>query len=216
MRKAVWSCLLILSALPLIAADTSWKSKPLSAWSTEDGNQVLSDSAWVQVARVATLPERGEAQLRDGGKMGGSGKRAGLRKFGTLPTALQVRWESAAPLHAAELKAGEKAVPNWDGDYYAIAVYGVPGITRANEKNLQGELRQTSLLKRHGKKDLKPARVDIALLGDNTARILYLFPRTAEITLDDGRVEFVSQIGRIYLGPSFTIADMTFQGKLEL
>jgi hypothetical protein len=77
-------------------------------------------------------------------------------------------------------------------------------------------LRQTSLLKRHGKKDLKPARVDIALLGDNTARILYLFPRTAEITLDDGRVEFVSQIGRIYLGPSFTIADMTFQGKLEL
>ena len=216
MRKILWFCSLIVFALPLIAADASWKSKPVSEWSAEDGAQVLKDSAWVQFAGVATLPVRGEAQLRDGGKMGGGGKGAGLKKLGTLPTALQVRWESAAPLHAAELKAGEKSVPNWDGDYYAIAVYGVPGITRTNEKNLQGELRQTSLLKRRGKKDLKPERVDIALLGDNTVRILYLFARTAEITLEDQRVDFVSQIGRIYVGPSFNLAEMQFQGRLEL
>ena len=182
----------------------------------EDGSQALLDSPWVKHASVSILPERGEGQLRDGGKMGGGGKRAGLAKVKTPPGTLDVRWESAAPIRTAESKAADTPGPRWDGDYYAIAVYGVPGITPGNERGLRSELKQSSFLRRRGKKDLKPARVDVAVLADHSARILYLFPRSAAITPEDRRVEFVSQIGRFVVAPWFNLADMTYQGKLEL
>jgi hypothetical protein len=200
MRKFIWCGLFVFAA---------WL--PISA---EALDPVLVDSPWVKHAPVAIFPPRGEAQLREGGKMGGGGKRAGLGKVKTPPGTFQVRWESAAPVRAGERKSGDTANTRWEADYYAIAIYGVPGITSSNRKGLRGELKQTAFLRRRGKKDLRPTRVD--LLSDNTARILYLFPRSAVITTEDRRVEFVSQIGRMYVGPVFTIADMIFQGKLEL
>jgi hypothetical protein len=127
-----------------------------------------------------------------------------------------VRWESAAPVRAAELKAGETGAPDWEGDYYAIAVYDVPGITPVVQKSLSGELKQTAFLKRNGKKDLKPVRVDIALSGNKLARVVYWFPRSAGITTDDKRVDFVAQIGRLYVAQFFETGEMQFQGKLEL
>jgi len=180
----------------------------------DDGNSLLVTSPWVKQARVALLPARSEAQLRDGGKMGGAGKRAGLGKL-TAPETLEIRWESV-PVRTAELKAGTGPGAEPEGDYYAIAVYGVPGITSSNRKGLGSELKQTSFLRMRGKKDLRPARVEIQPLGDNKARILYLFPRTTAITAEDRQVEFVSQIGRMCVNPVFTIGDMSFQGKLEL
>ena len=212
-----------LSAALLVAADPSWAGKPISQWRPEDAIQVLADSPWVKHPAPAVLPERGEAQRRDGGKMGGAGKRAG---FGQLDDSflagsarrgtLEVRWESATPVRAAEILAGEGGAPDWEGDYYAVAVYGVPGITPPVQKGLRGELGQTTFLKRSGKADLKPARVEIALPGARSARILYLFPRSAGIGPEDKYVEFVSQIGRIYIAQIFEIVEMQFHGKLEL
>ena len=155
--------------------------------------------------------------------MGGSGKRAGLGSVDkvllsgtTERPSLKIRWESAEPVRAAELKAGETDAPAWDGNYYAIAVYDVPGITPASQKSLRGELKQTTFLKRMGKKDVKPADVEVALLGKDVARILYLFPRAAVLTVDDRQIEFVSQIGRIVVSQFFDTGDMQFQGKLGL
>ena len=212
------SCLLLFSVVLLMAADPSWKGKTISQWSAEDAGQVLTNSPWVKRTTVAILPQRSEAQLREGGKMGGGGKRAGLGSLSESGRGetLDVRWESAAPVRAAELKAGETGAPDWEGDYYAIAVYDVPGITPVVQKSLSGELKQTTFLKRNGKKDLKPTRIDIALMGKNRARVVYFFPRSAEITLDDKRVEFVAQIGRLYVAQFFDTGEMQFQGKLEL
>jgi len=210
-------CCFLLASAALGAADPAWKSKPIAQWTKEDAKQVTANSPWVKRTVMAILPQRSESQLRDGGKMGGGGERAGLAKVdATQRTILAVRWESAAPLRAAEMLAGESGAPDWDGDYYAIAVYDVPGITPGAGKNLPGELRQTTFLKREGKKDIKPARVEIALLGGNYARILYLFSRDPMLREDDGRIEFVSQIGRIYVDAVFGAADMMYQGKLEL
>ena len=192
--------LLILTTALLMAAD--------------DDSSLLVNSPWVKQARVAFLPVRGEAQLREGGKMGGAGKRAGLGKL-TAPETLEIRWESI-PVRTAELKTGTGPGTEPEGDYYAIAVYGVPGITASNRKGLGSELKQTSFLRMRGKKDLRPARVEIEPLGGNKARILYLFSRTTPITAEDRQVEFVSQIGRMCVNPVFTVADMAVQGKLEL
>lgn len=216
MHRLFWCPCLIFPAVLLAASEPSWKGKPFTLWKADDGSQVLADSPWVKHARVTILPVRGEVQLREGGKMGGSGKRAGLGKVAAPPATLDVRWESAAPVRTAELTATDNAASHWHGDFYAIAVYGVPGIPRVNQKSLEGELKQSAFLKRPGKRDLRLVRVEIAALGSNGARILYLFPRTPGITLDDQSVEFVSQIGRMCLGSSFTIADMILQGRLEL
>lgn len=213
-------CCCLLVAAAFAAADPAWLAKPISQWNRDDAGRVLAGSPWVKWTRIAILPERGEAQMRDGGKMGGGGKRAGL---GLDPAALagdagklMVRWESAAPVRAAEVLTGETAAPEWDGDYYVIALYDVPGITPAAQKNLRAELKQVSFLKRAGKKDVRLERVDIDLLGSRTARIVYLFPRSAALSGEDRRIEFVTQIGRIYVSQFFETGEMQFQGKLEL
>jgi hypothetical protein len=46
--------------------------------------------------------------------------------------------------------------------------------------------------------------------------IVYLFPRSQEITQQDKRVEFDAHIGRLQFAQSFYVDDMNYQGKLEL
>jgi hypothetical protein len=63
--------------------------------------------------------------------------------------------------------------------------------------NLANELKGIAYLKRDTKKDLKPSHVEILRNDDGTATIVYLFPRSVEITKKNGRLEFVAQIGRV-------------------
>jgi hypothetical protein len=46
--------------------------------------------------------------------------------------------------------------------------------------------------------------------------VVYVFPFSAEIVRADGKVEFEAQIGRIVAAHTFDLAEMEFQGKLEL
>jgi len=54
------------------------------------------------------------------------------------------------------------------------------------------------------------------LQRDDGPVIVYLFPRSKEITRQDKRVEFDAKIGRLQLAQSFYVDDMNYQGKLEL
>jgi hypothetical protein len=116
----------------------------------------------------------------------------------------------------AELKARETNAPTVDADHYAIAVYGTPNrIVRGDSKDLASELKKHASIKREGKKDLKPSSVQV-LQRDDGPVIVYLFPRSNEITRQDKRLEFDGQIGRLKFEQSFYVEDMTYQGKLEL
>jgi hypothetical protein len=217
----------------LIGADPSWTAKPVSQWDEEDAKQVLTNSPWVKYARPALLPQLTEAQRREGGQMGG-GKGVGLQGireggvFGVAPDpqpgrvkarsgpadALAVRWESAFPVRVAELKAKEIGAPDWEGEFYAIAVYDVTGLkATSNEVSI---LKKTAALKRDGKKDIKPERVAVLQRANGLAVVLYLFPRSEEITNNDQRIRLTAQIAGLYLERDFDIAEMTFQGKLQL
>jgi len=213
----------------LMATDASWKAKPISQWNVDEANQVLYNSPWVKTAVVTLLPQRSEAQMRDGGRMGMS-QGAGLGALGpsvftglgggrhlvTKPPKRQtllVRWESAPAVRSAELKAGDERAPAWDGDYYAIAIYDVPGLE--DQKTLPVELKKAAFLKLDGRKDLRPARVDL-LFDEKGATVVYLFPRSEEITAADKRIELVAQIGRMFVAQLFSTGEMQFQGKLEL
>ncbi|MCE5311078.1 MAG: hypothetical protein LLG20_25855 [Acidobacteriales bacterium] len=146
------------------------------------------------------------------GRRGDDGTGAGRGE----PPSLKLRWESALPVREAELKARETNAPTVDADHYAIAVYGAPNrIVRGDSKDLVNELKKQAAIKREGKKDLKPSSVQV-LQRDDGPVIVYLFPRSTEITRQDKRLDFDGQIGRFKFEQSFYVEDMTYQGKLEL
>jgi hypothetical protein len=213
----------------LFAADPVWKTKPASQWNEDDAKQVLAGSPWVKRAVVALLPELTAQQRKEGGATGG-GKGVGLDGLGATPDpvaprssqpkqtfSLNIRWESAFPVRTAELKAHDFESPDWDGEAYVLAVYDVPDLkVGANQKAEAALLKQVAFLKREGKKDLKPSSVELMQEPNGLAIVVYVFPRTPEISLEDERVEFVAQINRLSLAQYFFPAEMELQGKLEL
>ena len=237
----VQSLCLIVAMAYLIAADPVWKSKPASRWTEEDARQVLTKSPWAKEIRATITRRLTEEQLREGGQMGqprgvgnegvdpkGSGPKVSPniltgpggddRSPRSLPQSitLQLRWESALPVRLAELKSREVEPPTLPGDGYSIAVYGVPGGDFKGTPEQLGEpLKNLAALKRAGKRDTRPARVEV-FQRENGVVVVYLFPLSAEITRKDGRIRFEAQIGRIVLAQDFDLSDMEFGGKLEL
>jgi len=234
MRRILRSCVLSLSAVLLIARgsrgeDPPWKSKPIAQWTESDAKAVLADSPWVKRVTPQRLRDLSPDERRNGGNMeAGIGKGVGLAGIGLLgphreaealkrahakptPDAVVLRWESA-PVRAAELRAGESA-PTVDDACYAVVVYG---ISLPHRWNLGSELKGVAYLKRYGKKDLKPSRVEILRGDGDLATVVYLFRRSVEITRKDRNIEFVAQIDRLFLEQFFNVNEMWLMGKLEL
>jgi hypothetical protein len=148
-----------------------------------------------------------------GGSPGGTN--GGNTNYDTPPD-LKVRWESAQPIRAAELKARETNAPAIDESHYAIAVYGVPDrMLSGDEKTLTDHLKKEAAIKRDGKKDLKPSSVEL-LRRDDGPVLVYLFPRTTEITKLDKRVEFAAKIQKLHFSQPFYLDEMVLSGKMEL
>jgi hypothetical protein len=242
-RQALLLSLGILPVSLLLAADLSWKDKQVPEWSEDDAKQVLADSGWVKSV-TPSLTKNSQSNPSPFGRNGnvgfgipglgfpGGGGGMGRRGGGypnnnpnnnpnndpnqKVPT-LTLRWESAMPMREAELKARDVNAPTLeDEDHYAIAVYGVP-VTMLNgdSKKLADDCKKNAALKREDKKDIKPTSVQVLRREDGPV-IVFLFPRTKEITKDDRRVEFDAQINKLALTQSFYLEDMTFQGKVEL
>jgi hypothetical protein len=215
----------------------AWRARPISEWSGDDAKQVLTQSPWVKTFTPDLKPAQssggaGPQMGRGGINMGGIGVgipgmgRRGMGSPGGRPRQggdpdsgqapqLTLRWESAMPVNAAELKVHDNA-PSVDEKYYALAVYGVPDrMASGDPDKLAGELKKDASIKREGKKDFKPSNVEV-LQRENGTVIVYLFSRSTEITREDKRVEFNARIGRLQIIESFFTGDMTWQGKIEL
>lgn len=226
------------SAILLIAAEPVWRDKPIATWTEEDARQILENSPWAKTVVAGIARRRTESELREGGQMGqprGVGydgvqdkKRPLAEEIGNplivgkpLPSTapsirLLIRWESALPVRAAEFKAHENPPPTLSDDGYSIAVYGVPAsFAKGDPTSLGRPLMESAALKREGKKDVRPSRVEVFQL-ENSVVVAYLFPLSAEIGKKDDVIEFSALIGRLQVSQHFLIGDMQFQGKLEL
>jgi len=220
-------------AVMLLAADPSmpsWATKPLSQWTEDDAAKLLAGSPWTKKAEPTEVPKRSLEEVRNSGLMGsnqgfdiaelnssaltGVGE-AGPGRRRAKPLSLEVRWESALPVRAAELKALEDDPPDWKGSLYAVAIYDVPGLD-GNPKNLAARLKREAYLKRDSKKDLRPVQVNLLPQVGGLTTVVYLFPRDEEITIADKRIEFTAILGRLALAQYFYTAEMQIQGKLEL
>ena len=126
---------------------------------------------------------------------------------------LRLRWETALPVRLAELKVRQVAPPTQEGDGYRIGVYGIPnGNFKGDPKRLGDPLKEYAVLRRDGKKDVHPVRVEVFQWNDGSA-VVYLFPLSAEITRTDEHLEFAAHIGRIVVAQNFTLADMDVPGQ---
>jgi hypothetical protein len=225
-------CPLLIAALLLNTADPSWRGKPVAEWDADDAKQLLTESPWVKNATPERVRDMSPSERRDSGDWDENiGKGVGLAGIGLygparareaiaraheVPAiaAVQVRWESALSTRAAEQKAGETDTPVLDSDGYAIAVYG---IALPHRRNLEHELKGLAMLKRYNKKDAKPSRVQIVRQEDErTATVVYLFPRSIEITKKDGGIDFIAQIGRLVVSQYFYTDEMQLEGELQV
>lgn len=227
------SCLFLFSDQP------AWKQKAIPQWNDQDAAAILADSPWVGSVKLQKVRNLSKFERRDGGnweagtpQTGGMFSPEGLMalagifdpKTAALANELahrlepelgsvKVRWESALPVRAAEMKIGEAGAPAWDGDFYAVAVWDV---LPPFHWNLANELKGDAYLGRDKKKDLRPARVVVLPRDQGNVTVVYLFPRSAEITQKDGSVRFVAQIGRLFISRFFFPKDMEFMGMTEL
>jgi hypothetical protein len=221
-----------LSAALLMATayDPSWKDAPIPQWSEDDAKQLLIDSPWSKSVHLDKVRNLSMFERRDGGDWeAGIPTGVGMATLGLLADwrdiealehayalanlgSVTVRWESAFPVRAAEMKIGEKAVSGWD-DYYAIAVHDLHPPFRWN---LANELKGVAFLKRDRGKYLKPARVEVLPKENGLATFVYLFPRSIEITKKDRSLIFVAQIGRLFVSVNFLPEDMWLDGALQL
>ncbi|MGA2877830.1 MAG: hypothetical protein ABSG13_02665 [Bryobacteraceae bacterium] len=215
----------------------SWMNKLASSWTEDEARLVLERSPWAKTTVAGIARRQTEDERRAGGNMGqptGVGfdgiddKRVRpilpTSVFTAAPTPLSkaqlirllVRWESALPVRVAELKTGEAQPPTLSDDGYSVAVYGVPFTdAKGDPLTLARDFKESAFLRRDGKKDVKPIRVEAFEL-EHSAVVVYLFPYSAEISKKDGAVEFTALIGRLQVSQTFNVEEMQFQGKLEL
>jgi hypothetical protein len=214
-------------------AGAAWKHKPIAQWSDEDSKDVLSDSPWVKFASPQWLRDLSPDERRQSGDMeateghgvgwaiflglfnGSERTDAAIKRAHAKPPvdAVMIRWESALPIRTAEKKVGETGVPLGNGEYYAIAIYD---IQTPKKFNLANELKDVAYIRRTNKKDFKPARVEILWQEDEKATIVYLFPRSVEISKRDGWLVFAAQIGRLFVTQNFFAGEMLLRDELEL
>ena len=239
-RKLCFTSLLLSISLAvsiLAAADPPWMAKRIPEWSEKDAYLILSDSPWAKKTAASLTRLMTAGQRREGGDMGAQGGGhggIGLENAGNLVGTggairrpgegaeaehmkLAIRWESAMPVQAAELRTHDGSAPELDGEDYAIAVYAVSlKLASVELKGLEDELKKLAVLKVEGRKDFRPTRVVAVEMGGGMANVIYFFPRSAHITAEDQRLEFDGQVGRIVFAQYFYPAEMKFLGKLEL
>lgn len=166
---------------------------------------------------------------RGGGGMGGGGSMGGMGG-GDLPstpsfTAL-LRWASALPVKEALLKAklGDEIDASAEAkeslgreeNSYVIALLGLPpAVARTDPKRMQAGLKSGTTLVRKGKPAIVPQEVTVHRL-QNGLSIVYQFPRTDPITLDDKEVEFISRVGPVEFKRKFKLKEMVYGGNLAL
>ncbi len=127
-------------------------SNGLTKFQREDGGNFAAQGGGnkgVGMEDFSLVGQRGAAAPRYG--QGPEGPRR--------PDKLLVRWESALPVRAAEIKANELDAPELEGEDYAIAVYGVSlKVSALEQKGMNEMLKKTAALLIEGKKDLENRR----------------------------------------------------------
>jgi hypothetical protein len=225
----------------LVAADF-WETKPFTMWSAEEMQKVLTDSPWSRTVNVVVVSPPGGGGLDGtegaGGRVGGrGGGGAGVEGDGggrggpglRVPPQFKVviSWRSALPMKQAlvrgQIGAGgavpaetqqllERAEP-----MYVVTIVGVPTRYARTIDSMKAE----TFLKRKNKPpiavvDMGSQPAPASQLAPASLVVVFGFPKTDAITVEDKEVEFVTSLGLTDIKKKFNLAEMRFHGQLEL
>ena len=162
------------------------------------------------------------------GDVGGRGSRnrVGEESGPVNATTLTVRWQSALPVREAlvKLKYGKESATSPEAKKfleapetaYVVAVGGIiPGMIRGDNESAKKALMEQSSLAAKGKDALRPADIQVGRAARGT-EIYFVFPKSAEFSVDDKEIEFATKIGSFAVRQKFKLKDMMFEGKLAL
>jgi hypothetical protein len=173
------------------------------------------------VGAGAPSGEGGEASVRRAGGAGGGRPGGGGPAMNLL-----VRWTSALPVKQAmvRLRFGSQASSGDAAELlareepaYMLTVHNLPRrLAAVDPAQLKEALRKTVRLDRKGKESLRPDEVQVARTDDGGIVVIFAFPKTNPITLDDKNVEFFMQLGPTEFRCKFNLSDMAIDGKPAL
>ncbi|MGA3202209.1 MAG: hypothetical protein ABSF12_06905 [Bryobacteraceae bacterium] len=227
------------AAICLWAADF-WQAKPFTDWSDKEAQKMETNSPWSKQIAVSTGavggPDTGRAK-RSGGDLdstlgsGGAGQHGQVQDLSGGATVasgtviLTLSWRTALPVREAVAKtkygaeagtsAEAKKMVDEEQKYYGVLVSGLPGGSGRGGERMRDALLKNTTLSVKGK---DPIAVSDVQSGGNEQKpvVLFLFPRTAPISVDDKEVEFSTRFGSMIVRQKFHLKDMVFNGKLEL
>lgn len=235
-----------LAACITVAAADFWETKPFTTWSADEVEAILTDSPWSRVASVNTpnaslanrvgglsggvvgagVGSRGGIGAGGGGVGGDGAGNIGGGTFMPPPQRIRltVRWESARPVRQASARRQsglDSPIPpdaeqllGRDDRVYRVAVAGIPLELSEAVESLDAVQRATSL--RPGDRAaIFP--VDVRLRYEDDLLVIEShFSRASLILLADNEVEFITSLGPTQIKTTFTLADMTVDGRLVL
>jgi hypothetical protein len=235
------SVLLLAVATCVWAADF-WQTKPYTEWTDKEAQRIETSSPWSKQVPLSIGagggPDTSRAKRGAGGVdsetgMGvGSSSRpnqkevdSGGQSGGGVTPMIYVSWRSALAFRQAVAKAkfGDEAATSADAKKmvdeepkaYVIMISGLSGRALRGGDKMKESLMQSTYLIVKGKDPIQATDVQT---GGNEQRpvVVFVFPKTAPITLDDKDVEFSTKLGSIAVKQKFHLKDMVLNGKLDL
>jgi len=196
-----------------------WDDEPPSEWTDQEVTALLTDSPWAitkTIAQGAILPPQRIAPRR-------------RPRVGVSPRTITftVRWISAPPMHEAlrrqaemegrgraQLRQVDRLLGQSDA-HYMIMVADMPGHIIEQTNTTEPQLQRGAQLKVMDRFETEPSRVEMRR-GGGEAQIIFYFPRSDLISMEDRKIEFRMRLGATTIKREFKPSEMLVSGKLAL
>lgn len=214
----------VLLAFPMLLCGTGefWNDKKPSDWTEAEARELLSNSPWAkpvqpEIRDNAIYGNQAYITLYGGIILTPPRNRKG--PAGAVPMSeMIVRWETAAPVRAAQAKL-KAEIPDKSKNFYIVSVSGFPVDPQGKSgEEIKELLLDTALLKVKNK-PLRPDDVQMLYEAHGKERrglLLFLFPRSPEIKSSDKEVTFEWKMGPMLAEAKFLLREMTVNDQLAL
>ena len=196
------SSLVLLLAAAAVFGQDFWTRKAFPNWTDEEARTMATNSPWAKDVTITT----------------------GARGSSEQTIRLNIAWLTSLPIKQAMLKerfalggdlaANAQKIMEAQEDVYAIGLSGLPTDMVEDVIHNIEQVKQSSL---------NPAKKPTITLADldfqprgRTTDVLFLFPRTDPISVEDTEVEVILKLGMFEARMKFNLKDMVYNGKLEL
>lgn len=207
MRLLLW-----FSATALLFGGEFWNEKAPASWTLEEKARLLSASPWAKTVGATLDATKGTLNSRIFSVPGGQVSSPQMRDRGpdaVPPLRGVVRWESAAPVLAAE----GKPLPEEAAGHLVISVTMTGAMSAPNVVESEEEQLRATSLQAKGKLPVNPV---LMMRDDKTGTIRYFFPKKDSFTAADKEWVFETSFGPLAFKAKFVAREMQQGGRPAL